>query len=297
MTFQGLKNEKLKDADIVILPIPFEKTVCGKGGTANAPKSILDASMDIEFFEEELEWSPFKHIKLYTHEDFTPIKSFKKLQNHTKEFISSVDGAFLLSLGGEHSITPFIAKELLKQKSTIIFFDAHADFRKSYHGSKNSHACALHNLVKQGHDALLIGARSFFDDEKQRLKENEVKLFSDFDLQKKSKQKKLLKKIKKINGDVYISIDLDCFSFITGLGTPMPGGIDWFLFLRILKAIFKNKNANILGADLVELVPESSKMSQVTAAKIMQKIFSYYGASKNFHKKAQRGSQIKTEFE
>ncbi len=299
MTFQSLKNEKLKNSHIAILPLAFEKTVCGKGGTLNAPLSIIEASMDIEFFEEELNWSPFKHINLYTHEDFKPIDDFETLEKKTKNFISKLNGQFLLSLGGEHSVTPFITKYLLAKKSTIIFFDAHADFRKSYLGNKNNHACALYNLSKQGHEAILIGARSFFDDEKKRLKQQNVKLFSDFDLQKKSKLKKLFKTLKNIKGDVYVSVDMDFFNpaFVPGVGTPLPGGADWFLFLKILRRVFKNKNIKILGADIVELVPEKSKVSQVIAAKIMQKIFSYWGKSQTFHKKAQNGSQIKMEFE
>ncbi len=297
MTFQGLKNEKLKNSHVAILPLCFEKTVCGKNGTAKAPLSILEASMDIEFFEEELEWSPFKHINLYTHEDFKHIKNFNKLNKKTKEFINNLNGQFLLTLGGEHSITPFVTKYLLPKKSTIIFFDAHADFRKSYHGYEHSHACALHNLSKQGHEAILIGARSFFDDEKKRLKEQNIQCFSDFDLQKKSKRKELFKQIKKINTDIYVSIDMDFFNpaFVAGVGTPLPGGVDWFLFLKILRKIFKKKS--VLGADIVELVPEDSKVSQIIGAKIMQKIFSYWGESKGFKKRAKIGSQTKVEFE
>ncbi len=299
MTFQALPNEELKNSHIAILPLPFEKTVCGKGGTAEAPIAIIDASMDIEYFEEELNWSPFKHINLYTHEDFNPISDFNELKKKSKKFISSLNEQFLLTLGGEHSITPFVTKYLLKQKSTIIFFDAHADFRKSYHGNKNSHACALHNLVKQGHEAILIGARSFFDDEKKRMQKSGVKVFSDFDLQKKHKLKKLFKAIKSVKGDVYISVDMDFFNpaFVPGVGTPLPGGADWFIFLKILKRVFKNKNANIKGADIVELIAESSKVSQVIATKIMQKIFSYYGFKNGFNKLPENGSQTKMEFE
>lgn len=297
MTFQGLPNEK--KSHVAILPLPFEKTVCGKLGTALAPLEILNASMDIEYFEEEFYWSPFKHIRHFTLEKFDKIDEFKKLDLHVKKFVKDLDNRFLLTLGGEHSITPFVTKYLLKEKSTIIFFDAHADFRKTYHGSKNSHACALYNLVKQGHKAVLIGARSFYDDEKERLKKSGVLCFSDFNLQKKRNKKLLIKELKKIKSNVYVSIDMDCFSpsFVPGVGTPLPGGIDWFFFLKALKTIFLNKKANILGADIVELVPEKSKVSQIIGAKIMQKIFSYWGISQGFNKRGEIGSQMKVDFE
>lgn len=298
MTFQGLPNDKKSSSDIVILPLPFEKTVCGKGGTALAPRAILDASMDIEYYEEEFYWSPFKHIKLHTCKE-NRVDSFKNLELHVKKFIGSLDGQFLLSLGGEHSITPFVTKYLLPKNSTIIFFDAHSDFRQSYKGSKNNHACALNNIVSQGHKAILIGVRSFFDDEKERMDKYGVKYYTDFALQKKRNKKLLIKELKKIKSNVYISIDMDCFSpsFVSGVGTPLPGGIDWFFFLKALKSVIMNKKANILGADIVELVPEKSKVSQIIAAKIMQKIISYWGISKGFDKKDKLGSQMRVNFE
>lgn len=299
MTFQGLPNDKKNDSDVVILPLPFEKTVCGKGGTSLAPSAIMSASMDVEYYEEEFYWSPFKHIKLYTCKKFNKLDNFKELDLHVNRFISSLNGQFLLTLGGEHSITPFVTKYLLPKNSTIIFFDAHGDFRQSYKGSKNNHACALYNLVNQGHKAILIGVRSFFDDEKERLDKHEVSYYTDFSLQKKRNKKLLIKELKKIKSNVYISIDMDCFSpsFVSGVGTPLPGGIDWFFFLKALKTIILNKKANILGADIVELVPEKSKVSQIVGAKIMQKIFSYWGISKGFDKRDKTGSQMRVDFE
>ncbi len=299
MTFQSLPNAKKEQSHIWILPLSYEKTACGKSGTHKAPKSVIKASMDVEYYEEELEWSPFKHIKLFTCKDYKKIKDFHTLDKKIQKFLQGIDGQFLLSLGGEHSVSPFITKHLLKKSSTIIFFDAHGDFRKSYFDDENSHACALHNLTKQGHKAIAIGLRSFFEDEKERMKKSGVELFSDFDLHKKSRLKKLFKSLKNLQGNVYISIDMDCFSpsFIAGTGTPLPGGLDWFMFLKILKRIFKNENINIKGADIVELIPEKSKVSQIVAAKIMQKLFSYWGVKNGFDKTPQSGSQMEVKYQ
>lgn len=299
MTYQGLKNAKINSSDGVILPIPFEKTVCGKKGTSQAPQAILRASMDIEYYEEEYYWSPFKFISLHTCKAPKEIHTFENLDLHVKKNIKKLNNQFLLSLGGEHSITPFITKYLLPKKSTIVFFDAHADFRKSYQGSKNNHACALYNLVNQGHEAIVIGVRSFFEDEKQRMEKRGIKYFTDFSLQEKRMRKQLIKLLKKTKGNVYISVDMDCFSpaFVSGVGTPMPGGIDWFFFLKSLKTLFFNKKINVIGADIVELIPEKSKVSQIISAKIIQKIFSYWGQSKKFHLKKQNGSQARMDYE
>ncbi len=299
MTYQSLPNTSKKKSHIWLLNLPYEKTVCGKTGTSKAPKAILDASMDIEYFEEQMAWNPFKHMRIFTDKQTSRIKDFKALEKKIKNFLKDYDGQFVLSLGGEHSVTPYITKHLLKKPSTIIFFDAHGDFRKSYLGSKNSHACALHNVSQQGHKAIAIGLRSFFDDEQKRMKKRGIRCFSDFALQKKSTQKKLFKLLKNIKGDVYISLDVDCFnpSLISGTGTPLPGGLDWFLFLKILLKIYQNKQAHILGADIVELIPEKSKVSQIVAAKIAQKMFSFWGVKHGFKAKSKKGSQMMVDFQ
>lgn len=37
----------------VVLPVPLEKTVSYKGGTSLGPKAIIDASQNMELFDEE----------------------------------------------------------------------------------------------------------------------------------------------------------------------------------------------------------------------------------------------------
>ena len=51
MKYQSLPNASLESADIIILPIPHEQTVSGKGGTSGAPEAILEIGDDLEFYE------------------------------------------------------------------------------------------------------------------------------------------------------------------------------------------------------------------------------------------------------
>jgi len=298
--FQGLSNEKIENADVVIFPIPFQKTVSGKHGTYMAPKEIIKHSMDLEYYEEELKWSPFQYINNYTVQSFEPINNFIELEKKIRLMTQNKkNNQLLISLGGEHSITPFLAKYLLPKNSTIIVFDAHADFRELYKGSKNNHACSVYNLKKQGFNIILIGVRSFFENEEEKLTSNKISYFADSLLQKRKKRKKLLKIIKNISGNIYISIDMDVFSpaLVPGVGTPQPGGIDWYFFKKILKKIIFNNNINLVGADIVELIPENSKVSQIIAAKIVQKIISNWAYSKGFRKKNKYGSQLLIKYE
>ena len=51
--FLGVPTVKLEDADAVIVPVPVEKTVSYGTGTAGGPRAILEASPQIEPFDEE----------------------------------------------------------------------------------------------------------------------------------------------------------------------------------------------------------------------------------------------------
>ena len=297
--FQDLPNTKLKKADVVIFPLGCELTVCGAGGTQNAPKAIVKAGIDLEYFDEEMEWSPFWHMKLHTVQDFRPIESFSDLQKRVKKTVPKLkEKQLLITLGGEHSITPFVTQERIK-KGTIVFFDAHADYRKSYFGEPNNHACAMYNLEKLGYKIIAIGLRSFYEEEYARLvKSKNITFYDDLSLQKKKVRRKLIERLKKLKGDLYISIDMDAFSPATvpGVGTPQPGGLEWYRFLEFLKPLCRNKKVNLLGVDLVELIPDSGT-SQITAAKVIQKVVSYYGKTKGFDKLKKNGSQSQLEYE
>ena len=53
----------------------------------------------------------------------------------------------------------------------------------------------------------------------------------------------------------------------------------------------------LVDLDIVELIPESSQVSQVTAAKILQKTISFRGAQQGFQDKPKTGSQFGVEAE
>ena len=291
MYYQELPNAKNSAADIFILPISYEDTVSERHGTKDAPESILKTTDQLEYYEEDQKWSPLKHMKVSVQEN---IRNYEAIAASVAKLKLS-QKQLLISLGGEHSITPQITKALALQGATIVFLDAHADLRVSYQGFEYSHATPAHHLLQQGHKMLMVGIRSIFESEAQRIQEDpNITLFSDRALQKKKNMKKLLKELSSLKGDVYLSIDMDAFNpaEVPSVGTPQPGGLTWFDALKILKKLFFNKNITIKGVDMVELIPEESNVSQMFAAKLLQKIISYWGISKGFDTKIQNGSQM-----
>ena len=60
--FGGLPKEfsDYKNSKVVIIPIPYEGTVTWLKGTAKAPQAIIEASKNLELYDEELDLSPYE---------------------------------------------------------------------------------------------------------------------------------------------------------------------------------------------------------------------------------------------
>ena len=296
MKYQLLPNANIKTADILILPFTYEDTVSSKVGTKGAPRGILEASAQIEYYEEDLEWSPMKYMSVCVADEISKYKEVAAMLNS----FELTTNKLLITLGGEHSITPMITQQVLHSNATIVFLDAHADLRTSYKGETYSHATPAYHLLTQGHKLVMAGVRSLFEVEAIRVKEDEnITFFSDKMLQKREIKEQFLQTLRDLEGDVYLSIDMDVFNpaYVPSVGTPQPGGVDWYDATAILEALFTNKNITVKGVDIVELIPEESQVSQTFAAKLLQKIISFWGKSKGFDKLQMQGSQMQVTFE
>ena len=71
--FLGLEASQTIQNKVVIVPFGLEKTVSYGGGTKNGPKEIINASHQVELFDEELNKEPYKEIGIKTIKPF-PIK-------------------------------------------------------------------------------------------------------------------------------------------------------------------------------------------------------------------------------
>ena len=131
--FLGIDNKFSFKEKAIVIPFGLEKTVSYGGGTKNGPKEIIKASHQVELYDEELGYEPYKRVGIRT------IKEKKVPQNNTealKLLEKTVDEVLALRmfpfiLGGEHTITAGSIKSLIKEfeELTVVHFDAHADLR------------------------------------------------------------------------------------------------------------------------------------------------------------------------
>ena len=278
--FLGLPKENKNKNKVYIIPFGLEKTVSYSSGTKNGPKKIIEASHQVELFDEELKLEPYKKFNIKTLKQEKIKSKLNDSLNQLSKIIEKTlkSKCFPLTLGGEHSITPAIIKPLAKKYSnlTIVQIDAHADLRDGYMGIHNSHAAAMRRCLDNKNIKIVsIGTRNLCKEEFNYLKKNNkrIEIFWGDEMHKWS-MKKLSKILK--NKDVYLTFDLDGFdsSLMPATGTPEPGGLFWSDAMRILKTVFKN--SNVVGADVNELAPNPHLHAcDFLAAKLVYKILSY----------------------
>ena len=66
-------------AKVVIVPIPYEATTTYRRGCVNGPAVLLDASQQLECYDEELDRETGLEVGIYTYEPIADTRSGKKI--------------------------------------------------------------------------------------------------------------------------------------------------------------------------------------------------------------------------
>ena len=265
---------------VVILPVPYESTVGFRNGTSDGPKAIVDASGELELYDHELDREIYR-VGIHTLPEVEPVMSgpeqmIERVYQVTRDLLEF--SKMPVMLGGEHSLTVGAVKALREkvENLTVLQLDAHADLREQYLGTKYSHACVMRRVGGLC-SIVQAGVRSLSQEENQFIKEHNTNLFYADDL---LSQESLLEVVSAMSDDVYITIDLDVFdpSVMAAVGTPEPGGLDWYQVLTLLKTVAHTKR--IVGFDLMELCPQEGPLAcSFLAAKLAYKLIGYATSS------------------
>ncbi len=267
MKFMNLADEySNENSKFYILPIEYEKDLTYGDGASKGSVEIIRASEHLEYYDEQFDVEPFEKgihtLKSLKLNEFNAKDAINIISNEIKKHSSK----FVISLGGDHSVTIGCVHE---KKCSIIILDAHPDLFHSWNSSQYNHRCVAQRLSKD-HKVLSVGIRSMDKDENDVIDENDnVRIIKAYNFNNEV----FLKELNNLENDVYVSIDVDCFdpSFIRNTGTPEPGGFFWNDVIGILEKIFDKKN--VVGADIVEFAPKENFRSEAfSLAKLCHKI-------------------------
>lgn len=262
------------------MPIGYEGTTTYQKGCASGPDAIIEASQQVEMFDEQLT-GEFYQAGIYTHPaiDFmeadTPEQAQERIFNAADPLFQA--GQCVISLGGEHSITAGLVRAAQRKwpDLCVLHFDAHADLRASYHDSLYNHACVMRRVFDMGVPFVSVGIRSYCRDQHEFITANAIGL-----IPPRRVYQDLSGVINEVLGrlgeHVYITFDIDALdpAFAPGTGTPEPGGLNYFDVLAILEQVGRTKT--MVGGDMVEVMPlADTQITEFTAARLVYKMIAY----------------------
>ena len=279
MNFGGIEPEyaDFERASFVVLPVPYDLTSTYRSGSRLGPAAILDASAHMELYDEELGRETYQcgihTLPLLEPDARGPKEMVEIIRRETAAVVQA--NKIPVTLGGEHSIS-FGCVQALKEKYpalSVLQFDAHADLRDVYQGSPFSHA-SVARRISECCPLVQAGIRSMSAEDAAFLADSRIKSFSaEYILEEKDWCEGI---VRHLQGDVYISVDLDVLdpAFMPSTGTPEPGGIGWKDLLRLIRAV--SEKCRIRGFDVVELSPIPGMVApDFLAAKLTYRMMGY----------------------
>jgi agmatinase len=280
-----------ENAQAVILPIPYEATTTYRKGCEHGPDAVLEASDQLEAYDEELGQETCHSVGIYTSNYLADTRSnpdltAEEMLTETTETVTRFikDQKFVVGIGGEHAITTGIVRayqQAIAETFTVVQIDAHGDMRHEFEGSLHNHACVMRRVLEMGLPTLPVGIRAICKEEAELIKAKKIPVIwareMAFDpdwIEKAIAQIKTPK--------VFITIDVDGIdpSLIPGVGTPEPGGMGWHETLRFLRRVFETHE--VIGCDVMELAPVvDSVVSEFSTAKLIYKLIGYHAFCSN----------------
>ncbi len=180
------------------------------------------------------------------------------------------EGRTPLVLGGDHSITYPVLRAWRGRESalTVLHFDAHSDLYDDFEGDRYSHACPFARAMEEGLMVRLVqvGIRCMTAHLRAQVARFGVEVYE------ASRWREAAAVIARLDGPVYISLDLDVLEpmLAPGLSHPEPGGLSVREVVDLIGAV----RAPVVGADVVEYNPRNDlrDLTARVAAKFVKEL-------------------------
>lgn len=280
--FLGLDDEagQKERAAAWVLPLPMEMTTSYVGGTRLGPAAIIEASTQVELYDADVQAEAAPIYGIHTLPTLHPnLTSPQAAVEGITEAVNALElgERLLVTLGGEHTITPGLVKAFAPRYPDLVMvqIDAHSDLRDSFDGTPWSHACAARRVLQYTPASILqFGIRSICQEEAEFAAQTDrVQIWTGEAIHRDRERHYIEAARNAVAGrPVYLTIDLDGFdpSVISAVGTPEPGGLGWYDCLDLIRAVVES--GTVIAFDCVELCPAAgAQASAFAAAKLVYK--------------------------
>jgi agmatinase len=272
--------DRPEDAKVVVIPFGLEASVSYGSGTAKGPRAILEASHQLEMFDEELWREPYRDYGIAAIAEPKIAKGVEAALGQLEGLVEAVldAGKMPFVLGGEHSITAGAIRPFARRHKDlhVLHFDAHADLRDGYLGEHYSHAAAMRRVLDHAHVSMVsVGIRAISEPEARFIEANSARLNVHYGFsQERWNVEEIVAPL--AGKPVYVTFDIDALdgAIMPATGTPTPGGMNYLQALAILRRAAEV--SSIVGMDLVELAPmKRLHACDFLAAQLAYKMMNY----------------------
>ena len=277
MNFGGIAEEEFSSferARVVVWPVSYEGTVSYGTGTGLGAQAIIDASRNMELYDEETDAEVYK-LGIHTVDESPsiepPARMMESLLGRARELVAT--GKFVAMIGGEHSVSaPVIRAHSERYDNlSVLQIDAHADLRDQYDGTPHSHASIMARVTRDLRlPSVQCGIRSISAEEARALDELPTRIFWAKDIVGRSDWWDAA--VDSLTENVYLTIDVDGLdpSLVAQTGTPEPGGLGWYETIGLLRTLARKRR--VVGMDLTEYsYVEGQDASAFLCAKLIYK--------------------------
>jgi agmatinase len=262
-------------ADVTILGIPYDGAVCFRAGAAEAPARLRAISNCSAAVSEDGYVVEPGRFRVRDAGDVEPPRDgsgaidgseaaraayFERVQGAATRAMA---GSFLLSIGGDHSVTIPLARAFAAAHSRfgMVLLDAHPDLFDTYDGSKTSHACPMRRALETGslepRHLLILGTRSYHPTELAFMKEAGVRFVPARELVRMGMEAAVELARRQLDGlpAVYLTLDIDVAdpACAPGTGAPVAGGLSSRQLLDLTRGLLEA--LPVRAMDVVEVAP------------------------------------------
>ena len=284
-SFLGYESASLESALFSIIPAPTEAGATYVDGQSAAPRAIIDASTQIESYDEETGIDLIARAGIHCLKPEAAPQG-AALEKWIAENIQKALAATTVPVifGGDGTVSYTAIKTLADESAknnqplSVLHIDAHADLNPAAGGENN--LTTMRRVIEMTPKVSLcqIGVRSLSRPAYDIVADEEkgIDCFFMSDLRHAGDDDWQDDVVSALSTPVYISIDLSAFdpSVVDNVGNPEPGGFSWHQITRLLKKVASHRR--IAAIDIVELCPRQGDIvSDFTAARLAYKAMTY----------------------
>jgi agmatinase len=267
---------ELAGVDVAIVGAPTDDLVSDRPGTRYGPRAIRAASFP-PGAHLEAKVDAFEALRVVDFGDAPvvpadPVRSHRAIEALVGEVLAA--GPIPVVLGGDHSISEPNVRACAAVHGPVgaVHFDTHSDTGTEVFGVEVSHGTPFYRLVEQGHldprRYVQIGLRGYWPGEAEFGWQAERGITSFFmhDVRDLGIEEVVRRAVEIVGaGPVFLTVDVDVLdpAFAPGTGTPEPGGMTTADLLRAARTVAAE--LELVGADVVEVLPSSVGSADVTA--------------------------------